>query len=549
MNSELSREENATELPQAVTQTRRRISLVWLIPIVAAIAGIWLVWTTIAERGPTITILMDSASGIEPGKTPIKYRDVQLGVVKTVTLGPNLQNVRVTAEMQRDAEDQLREGTTFWVESARITAGGVSGLGTLLSGAYIVMRPGPGQSARHFTALETPPVYQVDVPGKRFVLRAESLGSVSGGAPIYFRGILVGSVLGHELDPDGKGVNLFAFVRAPYDALVRSETRFWNASGIAMALTAAGVTVRTQSLEAILAGGIAFETPVEASASPVAQDNDDFPLYASYDAIQQALYTLKVPFVMYFDESVAGLDHGAPVLLRGIKMGEVTDVRLVSDPATATARIRVAAFVEPQRWTILGDPTPTVESMVSRLPKSIALGLRGKLDSGNLLTGQKVVSLVTPPDAPHAELTYDDGMPVLPTIPSDFVALSEKVNAFLDKLEDVPVAELVADVRDTVQQAERLVASPSVRQAVDGLREVGPLLESLRQTADAARATLQQADQTLLSAGDTLGPDSALRFDLVRLVKELTGTARSLRTLAEFLENNPNALILGKPSP
>src|SRR5512134_3716481 len=180
------------ELPQAAVGGKRRFSLVWLIPIVAAIAGAWLVYTTFAERGPTITITFQFASGIEPGKTPIKYRDVQLGLVQSVTLSDDLQHVIATARMEKAAEKELREGTEFWIESARITAGGVSGLGTLLSGVYIGMRPGPGQPRRRFVALETPPVYQVDIPGKRFVLGAQKLGSVSHGAPIYFRGIQVG---------------------------------------------------------------------------------------------------------------------------------------------------------------------------------------------------------------------------------------------------------------------------------------------------------------------------------------------------------------------
>ena len=217
-----------------------------------------------------------------------------------MTLSDDLQHVVVTARMEKAAENELREGTQFWIESARITAGGVSGLGTLLSGAYIGMRPGPGQPTRHFVALETPPVYQVDVPGKRLTLRAEKLGSVSPGSPIYFRGIEVGGVLGYQLDENGKDVSIFAFVRAPYDAFVRRDSRFWNASGIDVSLTGAGVNVRTESLQAILMGGIAFDTPVDASASPVAEDNAAFPLFASYDAIQQAQYTVKMPFVLYF---------------------------------------------------------------------------------------------------------------------------------------------------------------------------------------------------------------------------------------------------------
>lgn len=551
MTSDPSGGETPSAIPQATVdaQSKRRVSLVWLIPIVAAVAGAWLVWTTFAARGPTITVEIENASGIEPGKTPIKYRDVQVGVVETVSLGEDLQNVLVTARMHKDVTDALREGTAFWVESARITAAGISGLGTILSGSYIVMRPGPGEPERHFVALETPPVYQVDVPGKRFVLQAQDLGSISGGSPIYFRGIVVGSVLGHELAADGDGVSIFAFVRSPYDSLVRAESRFWNASGINLALTASGVTVHTESLQTIIAGGIAFETPIEASASPVAANNATFPLFASQQAIAQAQYTIKVPFLMYFDESVAGLEAGAPVLLRGIKMGEVTDVRLVTNPKLDSARILVKAYVEPQRWMVEGDPEVSVKELLQRLPKNIAAGLRGKLDSGNLLTGSKVVTLVTASGAPPVELTYENGLPVLPTVPSDIVALTEKVNAFLKKLDDAPVTELITELRDVVQNVDQLLASQSIREGVDGLKEVKPLLASLRRTSDSARQTLDRADQTLSSAGDTLGPDSALRYDLARLLKELSGTARSLRVLADFLQNNPNALILGKPAP
>src|SRR5512132_4105767 len=184
MNDDPNSGQTAPEVPQAAIGGKRRFSLVWLIPIVAAIAGAWLVYTTFAERGPTITITLQTATGVEPGKTAIKYRDVQLGLVQRVTLSDDLQHVVVTARMEKATENELREGTQFWIESARITAGGVSGLGTLLSGVYIGIRPGSGKPTRHFVALETPPVYQVDVPGKRFVLRAEKLGAVSPGSPI-----------------------------------------------------------------------------------------------------------------------------------------------------------------------------------------------------------------------------------------------------------------------------------------------------------------------------------------------------------------------------
>jgi paraquat-inducible protein B len=549
MSDDPNSTETARELPQAAVGGRRRFSLVWLIPIVAAIAGAWLVYTTFAERGPTITIVLQTASGIEPGKTPIRYRDVQLGLVQTVTLSEDLQHVVATARMEKGAEKELREETQFWIESARITAGGVSGLGTLLSGVYIGMRPGAGRPTRHFVALETPPVYQVDVPGKRFVLEAQKLGSVSPGAFIYFRGIQVGSVLGYQLGENGKDVSIYAFVRAPYDAFVRRDSRFWNASGIDVSMTGAGVNVRTESLQAILMGGIAFDTPVSGSASPLAEDNASFPLFASYGAIQQAQYTVKMPFVLYFEGSVSGLEPGAPVVLQGMKLGEVTDVHLEIDPIKLTARIPVTISLEPQRWTIKGEPPSTPAIANQRMAKWVEHGLRGQLQSGNLLTGQRIVALQVFPDAPKAALTYEDNIPVIPTVPSDIQVLSDKLNAFLNKLDKAPIAELVTDLRDTLQQADRLLASGSVKQGMDGLREVKPLLESLKRTSDEAHATLQRAATTMQSAGEAVGPDSALRYDMARLLKELTTTARSLRTLADFLEKNPNALILGKPAP
>ncbi len=245
--TEPSTDQGAPTLAEAQT-TKRRFSLIWLIPIVAAIAGAFLVYRTFSERGPMIFIVLQAAAGIEPGKTPIRYRDVQLGVVEKLTLSDNFKQVLVTARMEKSAEPALREGTQFWVESARITAGGVSGLSTLLSGSYIGMRPGEGEPTRHFVALDTPPVYQVDMPGKTYTLRAERLGSVSAGSPIYFRGLQVGGVLGYKLDDDGNNVSIFAFVRAPFDSFVRDDTHFWNASGIDVKLSGAGVEVHTESL-------------------------------------------------------------------------------------------------------------------------------------------------------------------------------------------------------------------------------------------------------------------------------------------------------------
>lgn len=512
---------------------RRGLPLVWLIPIIAAALGLYLVYVTLSQRGPTITITFEAANGVEAGKTEIKYRDVSLGVVKKVELSPDLSHVVVTAEISRDAASQLRSGTKFWIESAQLSASGVSGLGTLLSGVYIGMLPGPGKRQRTFKGLDQPPVLQVGIPGRRFVLRSDTLGSVAAGSPIYFRGIRVGEVLGYALDKDAQAVSLYAFVRAPYDTFVRSGTHFWNASGIDVSMGAKGLSLHTQSLASIVAGGIAFDTPLEASAGPPSPEDAVFPLYSSFESIQEGEYTERVPFLVVFQGSVAGLEPGAPVLLRGLQIGVVRDIHLQIDFATYGVRIPVVIDLEPQRAEFLGGKVGRQSN--ARLARFIAKGLRAQLRSGSLLTGSLVVALDFFPKAPPAKLEVVDGMPEIPTVPSTIQELQEKASVFLDHLAEAPVPELVAKLRDAAQSADRLLASKEMQQGL------GDLVVSLRRTSDAAHATLETTDQAL-------SPDSALRYNLIQLIQELTETARSVRALSNTLEQNPNSLILGKKS-
>ncbi|HYC21874.1 MAG TPA: MlaD family protein [Candidatus Bathyarchaeia archaeon] len=531
-------------LPEAAIERGRRLPVVWLIPIVAALAAAWLAYTTYSQTGPTITITFETAKGLEPGKTPIKYRDVTMGVVKTVELSEDLSHVIVTAQMTRNAAPQLREGTSFWVERAQLTAAGVSGLGTLLSGVYIGVRPGPGAAKRTFDGLKQPPIIELAIPGKTFRLHAKRLGSISSGSPVYFRGIPVGEVVGYALDGDGNGVTISVFVASPHDVLVRNRSRFWNASGVDLSLGASGLKVRTESLASIVEGGVAFDTPVDATSAEPSADGAEFPLYPSYEGVEEAQYTEKLPALLYFEGSVAGLEPGAPVLLRGITVGVVRGVRLEIDAKTSTIRIPVIVDLEPQRVTILGgDPQASPEQKVKRL---VERGLRAQLGAGNLLTGALVVNLDFFPNEPPAQVTVEDGYPVIPTVPSQVEQIVNKATIFIDQLAKAPVAELVTDLRNAIQEADKVLSSKGLHQGVEGLRDVGPLIDSLKQTSETARGTLAQAETTLKTADGTIGPDSVLRYDLARMIKELTDTARSLRILADYLENNPNALIFGK---
>lgn len=528
----------AAAVPDVLVERRRGPSLVWLIPVVAAAVAGWLAWKTYSERGPSITITFESASGLEVGKTHVKYRDVSLGVVTDVHLSDDLSHVVVTAEMERSAADHLHADTLFWIENARVTASGVSGLGTLVSGAYIGIKPGSsGKMAREFTGSEEPPVLQVTVPGTRYTLHSERRGSVSANSPIYFRGIQVGEVLGSALSAEADEVIIHAFVRAPYDRLVKPQTRFWNAGGIDASIGAGGVRIRTESVVTLLVGGITFETPPSSHREAQSPEGTDFQLFNSYDEIQEAGYTQKVEYLLNFTGNVAGLEPGAPVTFRGMKIGYVRSVELEIDTRDYSVRVPVMVEIQPERARIVGEDDSAAPR--DRMEQFIEKGLRAQLRSGSLLTGSLVVALDFFPDEPPATMTEVDGNFVIPTVPSAIERLTEKASIFVDKLADAPVADLVTALNDTIHSVDALVSSPGLKKGIDGLAEVGPLLESIKATSDEARTTLA-------SAGTMVGDDSALRHDLIRMLEELTEMARSVRTLTDYLERNPNSLIFGK---
>ena len=273
------------ELPDAVVQTRKRFSIVWVVPVVAALIGGWLAYKALSEKGPTITITFESAEGLEAGKTKIKYKDVEIGQVESISLSEDLSHIMVTAELVREAKTWLSENTRFWVVRARVAAGEVSGLGTIFSGVYIAIDPGKGgKPARVFKGLEIPPIVTTDLPGRHFLLRAGRLGSLDIGSPVYFRQIKVGQVVAHNLEKDGRAVHIRIFIHAPHHQLVSKNTRFWNASGFDVSVDASGIKVNTESFVAIMIGGIAFDTPVNLGSGGPAKDGETFELYKSREA-------------------------------------------------------------------------------------------------------------------------------------------------------------------------------------------------------------------------------------------------------------------------
>jgi len=400
MTEENSPETGATAIPEAVLRPERSFSIIWLVPLVAALIGGWLVYKTLSERGPEITITFKSAEGLEAGKTKIKYKEVAVGMVDSMTLSKDLSNVIVSASLTKGFEVYLTDRTRFWVVKPRVSAGEVSGLGTLFGGAYISVDPDTkGKRVDSYAGLDQPPIVTTDLPGHSFILRADRLGSLDTGSPIYYRQIRVGEVESYDLSKDGTTVDIKVFVHSPYDRFVFKNTRFWNAGGLDFSVDANGLKVDTESIVSIMLGGIAFDTPVNLETSEPALAGDKFPLYANHQDALKKVYAEKVYWLVNFKGSVRGLSVQAPVEFRGIRIGQVLDINLKIDTEKLDFSLPVLIEIEPEslfKTTKIPDEATRRKFMTSMVEK----GLRVQLKTGNLLTGQLFVDLNFFPDAP-----------------------------------------------------------------------------------------------------------------------------------------------------
>ena len=557
--SEKSTERTSRHAAEIEVKRRKGPSIIWAVPVVALIAAGWLIFTAMAEQGPIITISFATAEGLEADKTKIKYRDIDIGSVTDIIFSDDLSQVIVTAELRKEVEEHLTQGSRFWVVRPRLTSSGVSGLGTLISGAYIELDPVPGEPTKEFVGLEEPPPIRASEEGRRFLLRSNSLGSISKGSPILFRGIQVGEVLDHHLADDNSHVAIEIFVRGAQADMIRPKTRFWNASGVSAKLGADGAEVSVESMQALFAGGIAFQTEDDALGDEPSEAGSVFPLFANFDQQDAERFTQQAPLVAYFDGSLRGLSVGAPVEYRGIRVGTVTDIDLNFDTDSLLPSIPVTFVVESGRVRQITVDNP--QRNYDEFAILVERGLRAQLDMGNLLTGQLVVSLAMFPDAPHAELERDGPIPVIPTAPTDLEKIGQSVTTALNKVANLPLEEIVEETRRGLEALADILTMPEIPQAIRSAdaaigsanslmgsveADVGPLISSLRRTADQANVAIARAVEVAADAGGIVGEESQTRYNLDATLSELASAARSIRLLADYLEQYPEALVRGK---
>jgi len=535
-------------IPEALAAPKggRALPLVWIVPAVALAIGGWLALSTWLERGPVVEIHFRTAEGLQAGKTRIKYKDVDVGHIGEITLAADLTGVVVAAHLSKGAEQLLVEDTRFWVARPRISGGTVSGLQTLLSGTYVAVDVGKStQRRRLFIGLEQPPAFTTDVPGRSLTLHSEDIGSLDIGSPVYYRRLQVGQVAAYALEGDGRAVKVTIFINAPYDRFVSAATRFWHASGIDVMVDADGVRLKTESLVSLAVGGIAFATPGDAEPAPVTSDMV-FELYRSQAQAFKSPDRIADSYVLVFNQSVRGLQPGAPVDFRGIVVGEVAAIHTQYDPQSDRISIPVEIRIYPERFTSrlrggapksgrLGKDGKFIARLVER-------GLRAQLRTASLLTGQLYVAFDFFPDAPRTKLDFAQSPPELPTRASTLEDLQSTLLSLANKLERVPLEEMAADFSRTLQSIDALAKRLDTELAP----EARATLVEMRKMLGEATKTMGDASRTLVSAEKSLAPDSALFSELQDAARELARTAQSLRTLADYLERNPQALLRGK---
>ncbi|WP_185233262.1 PqiB family protein [Teredinibacter franksiae] len=521
-------------LNKATTKEVTGISPVWIVPAVALLIALWLAVQARMERGTVIEITFDNGTDIIAGQTQIKLNEVKIGLVQTVKLSSDLKHVVVSAELERDIAPHLSENSRFWIVTPRISATGVSNLGTLISGVYIVMDPGPsGAHTTNFRGLTEPPVFESDEPGTQYVLQAEELGSLDIGSPIYFRQIRVGEVTGYKLSGSMDHVDINFFIRSPYDEMVQTRSRFWNVSGFGVSINADGMKARMESLASLINGGVAFDNTAGFENVQLADAAHRFYLYSDRESVLEGRFNIKYYYRLKFSGTVRGLTVGAPVEFRGIKIGEVVDVELAS-AENVHESLHVFIAMEPER--LQPDESPSREEVDNRMERMVQQGLRAQMKTASLITGSKFIDLSFIDDLQPVEFVRAENYSEIPTVLDTIDQVGQQASDVLAKISKIPFDDIGVELAGSLESLNRILTEVEKRDTA----------VKLDNTIASANAALAQMTMAMTSLEQTIAPDSELKYELTEMARSMSDAARALELFVNELNRHPNALISGK---
>ncbi|WIH24742.1 intermembrane transport protein PqiB [Photobacterium damselae] len=527
---------------QAEVKNLKQVSAIWIIPIVALAIGIWMLAQYITSKGPEITLRMPTAEGIEVGKTQIKSLNVKVGVVTNIQLSDDYSYITVTARMNKDAERMLRDDTLFWVVKPRIGKEGISGLDTLLSGSYIELQPGKSDIKKHnFKVLDVPPIAPPDAKGLRVVLTNKEAGKLSVGDPVLYEGFTVGRVEQVSFNTNTKLANYHLFIFQPYDSLIQTTTKFWLASGVDFQMSASGINVKIGSLESLITGGVSFGLPDGVSSGEkVTTQNEKYRLYDNMKQVTEGMYDQYLPYVMLFKESIRGLQPGAPVEYRGVRIGTVEKVPFklpTNKHGFSNKMIPILVHIELGRITQLGGHE-TLEGLKADLQKEFKTGLRATLKTGSLITGALFIDLNVDPDEKAPKLQSFDGYDIFPTKAGGFAEVQKQVTDLLKKLNNLPVEKTVNSLNSTLAATEKTLQSAErVTADLDRLLKQ----KDTQQLPADIRQSLKEIQHTL----NSYGPNGAPYQNLEGALIQFQDVMQELQPVLKQINKKPNSLIFG----
>jgi paraquat-inducible protein B len=526
--------------PEALIKPLRTVSKIWLVPIVALLIGAWMVYYQWSNQGPIITIEFKTATGLEAGKTKIKTRDVDIGLVNKIELTDDLSGVLVTVRMDKDVAPILHSDNQFWIVSPNVSLNGISGLGTILSGPYINMAPGvEKQKSEKFVALEAPPVTPKGTPGLHVTLNSESVFAYKKGDPVVYKGIKVGEFEDIFFNFEERVVYYNTFIEAPYHTLITTNTKFWDISGVQIELGASGVKVSTGSLETLLTNGVTFGIPEGMPNGEKISGRNFFDIHPTHESASEERFKLSAEYVILVKDTVRGLNVGAPVEYRGLVIGKVLSINSLDNEQDGLLEqgydIPVVISIQPGR---VQQPDNAIGLTFIRKQTSLWIeqGLRATLKTGNLLTGALFVDLQHYPDAPLLVTQHLQGYEVVPTMTGEFSEITAKITAILDSINDMKLHAISENANNMLLQ---------IAQAAQTLQSTASTADNLINSIqeDKVTATLVETLQNLSKLTQDYSADSETYDELNKTMQTLQSTLQEFQPLLLQLNSTPNSLI------
>jgi len=519
-----------------------RLSVVWLIPLIALGVALTVAWQTYDDQGPLIEVNFENGAGITAGETELRFRDVTVGIVEDLTFSDDLTEVVALIRVDKDVAPFIDSAASFWIVQPEISARGVTGLDTVLSGVYIEgsWDSDAGTMANSFIGLTDAPLFGANQSGLQIVLRTTPGGSMTDNSPITFRGIEVGRIGKAAISQQGDFAVAEALIYDPHTRLISSATRFWDTTGFTFSVGPSGAEIDFSSVATLLAGGVTFDTFV--SGGDRVNDGHVFDVHAGENDARSSLFTetevetLQVRVV--FDENISGLTVDAPVEINGLQIGEVQSVLGVIDAeefGDSRVRLNVVLAIQPAR---LGLPEEvTAEAAEEFLYERVINGLRAQLANASLLTGGLKIDLVEAPDAPTDLMTIAEGaLPILPTIESDIADAATTVEGVINRVNNLPIEELLSSAITFLDSAEALIANEDLQQTPSDVRAlVGDISNIV--TSDDAQSLLVN-----LNSGVTQFETLMTDLQTAQLVDNLIGAIDSVTETSDAVAGSVEGL-------